>query len=226
MTRDTIAPALADLVFDLDDLQPHPRNTRRGDVDAIAESLMTFGQVRPIVVQSSTSYVVAGNHLLRAAREIGWKQVAAVRVELDDDEALRYLLADNRIPELGGYDERAHAALLDELLRAGRLQGTGYSPDDVDDLRAAAESIDEELGDDVGGALFESPEETAARRPPGEDFEPMREVIVLLEVDRYEIFANDLRRLKAAWGIETARDVIVEAVGRAAAADLRPEVAS
>jgi hypothetical protein len=217
MTRDTIAPALADLVVDLDDLQPHPRNTRRGDVDAIAESLMTFGQVRPIVVQSSTSYVVAGNHLLRAAREIGWKQVAAVRVELDDDEALRYLLADNRIPELGG---------LDELLRAGRLQGTGYSPDDVDDLRAAAESIDEELGDDVGGALFESPEETAARRPPGEDFEPMREVIVLLEVDRYEIFANDLRRLKAAWGIETARDVIVEAVGRAAAADLRPEVAS
>jgi hypothetical protein len=212
-----IDPALEHLAVPIGDLVPHPENQRLSDVEAIAASLERFGQVRPIVVQASSGYVVAGNHLLATARELGAERVAAVRVDLDDEDALAYLLADNRIADLGGYDQRGLAGLLERMMRAGQLQGTGYSPDDVDDLRAAIDAVDEvEGGQD--GDWFEPPEDTAKRRIPPEEFEPMREVQFFLSPAGHAEFADDVRSLKRAWGVETARDVCVEAVRRAAAA--------
>ena len=66
-----IAPAIRSLAVPVADLTPHPRNARQGDVGAISESLRRFGQVLPIVVQDATGYVVAGNHLLAAAKALG-----------------------------------------------------------------------------------------------------------------------------------------------------------
>ncbi|WP_433225815.1 ParB N-terminal domain-containing protein [Microtetraspora malaysiensis] len=43
-------------------LKNHPDNPRRGDLDVIAESLRENGQFAPLVVQASTSYILAGNH--------------------------------------------------------------------------------------------------------------------------------------------------------------------
>jgi ParB-like chromosome segregation protein Spo0J len=82
-----IDPALEHLAVPIGDLVPHPENQRLSDVEAIAASLERFGQVRPIVVQASSGYVVAGNHLLATARELGAERVAAVRVDLDDEDA-------------------------------------------------------------------------------------------------------------------------------------------
>lgn len=55
----------------------YPLNPRRGDVNAIADSLQHHGQYRPIVVQKSTNFVLAGNHTLKAARKLGWTRIAA-----------------------------------------------------------------------------------------------------------------------------------------------------
>lgn len=211
-----IAPALEHLACPVGELRPHPENKRLSDRDAIAASLERFGQVRPIVVQASSGYIVAGNHLYATAREdLGWAAVAAVRVELSDDEALAYLIADNRIPDLGGYDERGLAELLERMMAAGQLDGTGYSPDDVDDLRAAIDAVDT-LEGGQGADYFESPERTAERRIPPDQFEPMREVQFFLAPTAHGAFAEEVRALKRSWGVETARDVIVEAVHRAA----------
>ena len=38
-------------------LESYPSNPRRGDIDAIATSLKSHGQYRPIVVQASTKFV-------------------------------------------------------------------------------------------------------------------------------------------------------------------------
>ena len=56
-----IAPALQALVVPMASIELHPRNPRVGDVEAIAASLGRFGQVRPVLVQASTRFVVAGN---------------------------------------------------------------------------------------------------------------------------------------------------------------------
>jgi ParB-like nuclease domain len=46
------------------DLRPYPGNPRRGDLEAIKDSLERNGQYRPIVVNRRTMEVLAGNHTL------------------------------------------------------------------------------------------------------------------------------------------------------------------
>jgi hypothetical protein len=129
-----IATALRDLRVPIDSIAPFPTNPREGDVGAIAESLRRFGQQKPIVVQESTRYIVAGNHLWRAAKALGWGEIAANVVEMDDRTAEAYLIADNRTSELGSYNEEALGDLLRKIAQEGNLRGTGYDGDDVDEF--------------------------------------------------------------------------------------------
>ncbi|MGD0409045.1 MAG: DNA modification methylase [Candidatus Limnocylindrales bacterium] len=144
-----IAPALQALAVPIESVTLHPRNARIGDVDAVVASLDWFGQLKPIVVQKSTGWVVAGNHLLRAARKLGWAEIAANIVELDDATATKYMLADNRTSDLGSYDDGLLAAILGELAAADLLAATGYDPDDVAALLRAAGLSDDRDPDAV-----------------------------------------------------------------------------
>jgi hypothetical protein len=75
--------------------------------------------------------VLAGNHTWRAARELGWEQIAVTFVDVDQQQARRILLVDNRTSDLAGYDEQALVELLSGL--AG-LAGTGYDQAALDRL--------------------------------------------------------------------------------------------
>ena len=119
----------------IDNIHPHPRNVRQGDVGAIAESLRAHGQYRPIVVQKSSGDILAGNHTWKAAKALGWTQVDVTFVDVDDDEAARILLIDNRANDLATYDDEGLAELLQELAASElSLEGTGFDGDDLDDL--------------------------------------------------------------------------------------------
>ena len=134
-------PDLKVETFDLSDLNTYHKNPRRGDVDAIAESLRKRGQYRPIVVNigshASHDYeILAGNHTYLAAKKLGWKTIQATTVDVDDDQAAQIVLADNRLADLGGYDDETLSALLSDV---SSLDGLGWSQDDVDALAAALE---------------------------------------------------------------------------------------
>jgi site-specific DNA-methyltransferase (adenine-specific) len=136
-----IRTELANLAVAMTDIQPHPNNVRQGDVGAITESLKLHGQYRPIVVQRSTGYILAGNHTYKAAKALKWKQIAATYVDCDDDQATRILLMDNRANDLAAYDDGALAEMLKQLMETEQqLAGTGFDPDDLqqilDDLGA------------------------------------------------------------------------------------------
>jgi DNA modification methylase len=137
-----IAPQLRGLIVPIDSVTVHPNNPRVGDVDAIASSLARFGQQKPIVVQASTRYVVAGNHLVKAALALGWHEIAANVEELDDASAIGFMLADNRTADLGGYEDAMLAAILAEQEAAANLAATGYDADDVAAILAAAQMAD------------------------------------------------------------------------------------
>jgi ParB-like chromosome segregation protein Spo0J len=123
------------LSLSLDDLTPHPKNVRQGDVGAIAESLTAHGQYRPIVVQKETRLILAGNHTWKAAKVLGWKKIDVVEIDVDDEQAARILLVDNRSTDLATYDDHALAALLESLSSTEiGLDGTGFDGDDLDDL--------------------------------------------------------------------------------------------
>jgi integrase len=145
-TEARIAPQLQALAVPLDSLIPHPRNPRRGDVSAIAASLARFGQRKPVVVQATTRYVVAGNHLAAAARTLGWTEIAANVQDMDDTEATAFMLADNRTADLGGYDDALLAEILAEQGSLDNLWATGYDEDAVAALLRAA-GVEDARGD-------------------------------------------------------------------------------
>jgi DNA modification methylase len=125
------------------ELRPYRGNPRRGDLGAIKESLLANGQYRPIVVNRRTMEVLAGNHTLRAAKELGWAAIAVTFVDCDEEQAKRIVLADNRTNDLAGYDTED----LVELLQAmPSLEGTGYDRGALDDLldELAPEPLEED----------------------------------------------------------------------------------
>src|SRR5699024_2137480 len=116
---------------DISTLSPHPDNARQGNTDLIAQSLEHNGQYRPLVVQKSTGHVLAGNHTLAAAHQLGWTQVAATFVDVDDTAAKKILLADNKTSDEATYDEDLLAQLLSDL---NTTHGTGFTDEEADDL--------------------------------------------------------------------------------------------
>ncbi|MFT4471387.1 ParB/RepB/Spo0J family partition protein [Arthrobacter sulfonylureivorans] len=153
MTTETIDPTnipstLRKLAVPIDGLQHYAKNARKGDLSVIMESLEVHGQYRPVVVRTGTNEILAGNHTVMAARELGWTSVAVTFVDVDDDEAARIVLIDNRANDLGKYDNDALAELLQSL---PELEGTGYTQDDLDDLLAHMEGDDlDDLEDEYG----------------------------------------------------------------------------
>lgn len=128
-------------LFPIDDLRPFPDNPRQGDIGAIAESLMEHGQFRPLIVniRDGGSYgnqtVLGGNHTLEAARQLGWAKVAGYTIDVDDDQAMRIVIADNRTSDLASWDKAGLAEILASLAGTDHgLSGTGYDPDDLEKL--------------------------------------------------------------------------------------------
>jgi DNA modification methylase len=119
----------------------HGANPRKGDIRAVVESFRANGFWGSVVVDERNEQVLAGNHRVMAARELGWDEIPVTYVKPDSDEhALRILLADNRTSDLGTYDNDALAQLLDHLASTDAgLAGTGYD-------QAALDGLLEELG--------------------------------------------------------------------------------
>lgn len=140
-----VAAPLRVVEFPVGELVTYHKNPRRGVVEKIAESLRVRGQYRPIVVNVGSltgrpNEILAGNHTFAAAVQLGWASIAATTVDVDDEHAAQIVLADNRLADLGGYDD---ATLLEVLESAGTLEGTGYEETDLAALRAA---LDEPVG--------------------------------------------------------------------------------
>lgn len=137
--------------FPVDDLREHPENPRRGNVELIAGSIAVNDFYGAVLVQAGTGRVVAGNHRLKAARSLGRDTVPAIVADLDDDQARRILLVDNRSNDLAGYDDDVLGALLSDLAASSDLTGTGYDDVDLGDILARLNppSLDE-LADQYG----------------------------------------------------------------------------
>ena len=130
----TPAPITGTHDVKLSTLEPHPENPRRADTEELRASLKRFGQYRPIVVQKSTSYIIAGNHTAKAAGEEGWKTIKATIIDVDDETARAILIADNRLADLGTYETVDLTDALKSIEQAGGLSGTGYTTVDLAQL--------------------------------------------------------------------------------------------
>jgi len=201
----------------IDSVEAHPRNPRRGNLDVISRSLSDFGQTKAVVVQASTRWICAGNHTRRAALEkLGWTHIAGVVADLSDEDALAYLVADNRSSDLGEYDTSGLIELLGEQAEAGRIAMTGFSADDFDDLIAENDAIAETARQEFQGGYSESQEEIDERARVRGAGTPMREVVLMMEQERFDDFVRFVGMLKRAWSTSGTIETVERAVRESA----------
>ncbi|MGH2964750.1 MAG: DNA modification methylase [Solirubrobacterales bacterium] len=168
----SIGPAVVEKV-QISHLKRYPGNPRRGNVEAIKESLEQNGLYRPIVARRATNEVLAGNHTLMAAADLGWTEIAVTYLDCDAERAKRIVLADNRTNDLAGYDDQALVDLITEL---PDLAGTGYD-------QSALDSLLDEL----------EPEPLVEDDVPPPPAEPQTRLGDLYELGRHRLLCEDAR---------------------------------
>lgn len=163
---------LVDIDGDVDLLKEHPQNPNQGDDDVVDESVDVNGWYGAIIAQESTGYVLAGHTRLRVAKARGAKQVPVLWKDVDDEGALRILLADNQTARKATTDEDVLGQVLDSL---GDLRGTGYG------VSAALDSLEaEEAAEEASSA---EPEDEPVDEVPDDVYTPQYGVMLVLETE-------------------------------------------
>lgn len=144
-------------VWPVDRLKPYERNARTHSpeqVAKIAASLAEFGFVNPVLVDSSDG-IIAGHGRMMAARSLGLTDVPVIVLDhLTDAQRRAYILADNKLAELAGWDRDMLANELAELEAGGYdLDVIGFSEDELTELFTDPEDLAPPVGneDDVPG---------------------------------------------------------------------------
>ena len=97
---------------------PYDKNPRQNDdaVQYVAESIKEFGFINPILLDASGT-VMAGHTRLKAAKQLGLKEVPVVYVDdLSEEQAKAFRLADNKTAEFASWDEGLLEQELAEIL--------------------------------------------------------------------------------------------------------------
>jgi ParB-like chromosome segregation protein Spo0J len=121
-----INPALSKLVVNIESLTYDLHNARKHNTEnvrAIKNSLERFGMQKPIVALEDGT-VIAGNGTLKAAKQLGWDEIAVVRFK-DRAQAQAFALADNRTGEMGEWDQNNLDSILNTM-KAPDIKALGF----------------------------------------------------------------------------------------------------
>lgn len=160
------------------------RNPKDHDLGTLHDSFVRFGFTQPLLINETTGRLVAGEgrtNTLQSLKAAGERPPGRI-VERDgewyvpvlrgiafenEDEAQAYLMADNQLTILGGWNEQEEAEVLADLAAKGEemLRGIGFDMDDVDELlrrlteekpaKTGEETEEEEVTEDQADALQE-----------------------------------------------------------------------
>lgn len=156
---DADAPALHPRLVDISELTLDPKNARlhnESNLGVIGYSLGKYSQTKPVIVNSRTGIVVAGNGTITQALAMGHEQIVAVFKDMTDAEAAEYAILDNRSAELATWNAEQLAETIGDNPAldwgAGGWAPTDFDAFDVDwplaELSTVSEHEREAAGDD------------------------------------------------------------------------------
>jgi DNA modification methylase len=139
-------------LWPLDRLIPYARNARTHSdqqIAQIAASIVEFGFNAPILVDSSAG-IIAGHGRLLAARKLKLEQVPVVILDhLTENQKRAYILADNKLTELAGWDEEMLRLELQALEQDGfNLEVVGFSDEELAELLGEPEVVSGQTDED------------------------------------------------------------------------------
>ncbi len=113
----------------------NPRTHSPMQIRQIAESLKKFGWTNPVLVDDDDG-IIAGHGRVAAAQLLGLTTVPTIRLgTMTEAEKRAYIIADNRLAELAGWDEQLLAIELQFLLDVEvdfDVELTGFETADID----------------------------------------------------------------------------------------------
>lgn len=120
-------------------LRPAANNARthsKKQLKQLARSIERFGFVNPVLI-SDDFEIIAGHGRVEAAKILGLREIPTVRLsKLSATERRAYVIADNRLAELAGWDRELLASELKGLLELqfDDIELTGFSLGEIDVL--------------------------------------------------------------------------------------------
>ncbi|HEV2171148.1 MAG TPA: site-specific DNA-methyltransferase, partial [Candidatus Binatus sp.] len=151
-------------IWPIDRLVPYAKNARTHSPEQVAQiaaSIVEFGFVNPILVDTNAG-IIAGHGRLLAARKLGLGECPVVVLDhLSETQRRAYIIADNKLAQNAGWDDATLAAELADLEAEGMdLEIVGFSDEELrelmakDDLpEAAAESGDDAVPEAPGNPV-------------------------------------------------------------------------
>lgn len=152
-------------------LKPYARNPRthtKKQIRQIAESIQTFGWTNPILVDEEGS-MIAGHGRIEAAKLLGIEHVPTIRLEnLSEAQKRAYIIADNRLAEIAGWDDDLLAIELQALSEIDLdfdIEIIGFETAEIDVLIAELNGADKK---DEADQLPETNETVPPTTMPGD----------------------------------------------------------
>jgi hypothetical protein len=171
-------------------LKPAKRAARTHNerqIELIANSILHFGLIKPVVIDDH-GRIVAGHGVWLAAQTLGLKLIPVIRVShLSDTQLRAYALADNQLATKSGWDLELLSLEFGELQIA--LPEIGLDLTKLGFETAEIDSVFEDFGDGAANPADEIPEieDGPAVSRPGDVF----------LMGRHRLFVGDARDLDA-----------------------------
>src|SRR3974377_16135 len=141
----SITPTLARRIeiWPVGRLVPYAKNARTHSPEQVAQiaaSIVEFGFVNPILVDTNAG-IIAGHGRLLAARKLGLAECPVVVLDhLSETQRRAYIIADNKLAMNAGWDQDTLARELREIEADGLdLALVGFSDEELEALLAAGE---------------------------------------------------------------------------------------
>lgn len=127
---------------------PENENARRGNVEGIARSIEELDFWGVLVVRAQDHKIIVGNHRYRAGVKQGQTHFDVQWWDVDEKTAIRMALADNRWGDLSTFDRPTLVTQLCDF-DLEDFAGTGFTPDDLEDMLGGLPPLPELTPDDV-----------------------------------------------------------------------------
>ena len=204
----------------LRELHKWPGNPKQHDIDGIVTSIQKFGFRGAIIVDEKSGKIVAGHGRSEAVskiRDTGAPPPKLVRVLENGDwavpvlrgtsfdseaEAEKFLLADNRYVELGGWDD---AALYEMLKRVEDFDGVGYDEADMKTIGLLLAQAQKEA-ERTEATIGLKPEERKETFLVNE----IKQVVLYFKGAEYEAMLSKLSKVRIQLGLDNNSDVVTK----------------
>lgn len=190
-----------DPAIPLEMLEEHPENPNRGDDKSVKESVDVNGFWGAILVQKSTGRIIGGHTRYRVAVKDGAESIPGFWLDVDDIQAKKIMLADNRTRDLAYYDDATLLETLSDILQVdGSLVGTGYDDTTYQMLTQYFDKNDMFIGNVQQGMTTKDRIEAFGETDN-------RNIILVYGADEYKEMVESLALVREKLNLETNSEV-------------------